>query len=297
MIKPDFMEASAFVAILEQGGFSKAAGELGLSKPRVSELLRNFEERLGVRLVERTTRSVSPTLAGEALLQRLAPLLADFRGALECTSEEGGTVSGLLRITIAQQAAEMLLETHIFPFLKKYPAIELETSFTGELVDIVEGRFDAGIQFGNFIEKDMIAKKISGKVPVVIVASPDYIEKFGAPLHPQDLLHHSCLCLRRKDGTTYTWYFQGKNGAFRMQIKGRLIANAAVVNVRAAMEGLGLFQCTRTVAEEGLADGRLVTVLDGFAPQSLEGSHLYYPSRRQMRPALKAFVDSFDTRN
>lgn len=294
MIKPDFMEASAFVAILEQGGFTKAAGQLGISTPRISELLRNFEERLGVRLIERTTRSVNPTLAGEALRLRLAPLLDEFRGVLESTSELGGMISGLLRITMAHQAADTLLEPYIFPFLKKYPEIELEISFNGDLVDIVEGRFDAGIHFGNFIEKDMIAKKISGKVPIVVVASPAYIENFGEPAHPHDLASHSCFTLRRPNGATIPWHFQDENGALKMQAKGRLIANTVSANVRAVAEGLGLFQCTRTVVEEELAAGRLVTVLDSFAPQALEGSHLYYPSRRQMRPALKAFVDSFD---
>lgn len=291
MIKPDFMEASAFVAILEHGGFTKAAGRLGISVPRVSELLRNFEERLGVRLVDRTTRSVSPTLAGEALLVRLGPLLDEFRAALETTSEFKGTISGLLRLAVDPLAAESLLEGDISPFLKRYPEVDLEISVDGGLVNVVEDRFDAAIRFGNFVDRDMITTRISENIPIVVVASPSYIEKYGEPSHPRDLSGHSCFSLRLQSGATIPWRFQDKGRVLKMQVSGRLIASTTVMQVRAAVEGLGLFQGTRTTVADEIAAGKLVTVLDDWAPPPLEGICLYYPSRRQMRPALRALVN------
>lgn len=172
VIKPDFMEARAFITILQTGSFAQAARRLGLSPSRISELLRSFEERLHVRLIERTTRSLSPTPAGEMLFARLSPLMDEFAEALESTREFSGKVSGLLRLTAAPPAADLLLEPNIASFLRTYPQVSIEVSVDGGLVDIVAGRFDAGIRFGELVDKDMIAVRISADIPFVVVAAP-----------------------------------------------------------------------------------------------------------------------------
>lgn len=290
-MKPDFMEARAFVTILETGSFAQAARRLGLSPSRISELLRSFEERLQVRLIERTTRSVSPTLAGEMLLARLTPLLDEFVGALESTREFHGKVSGLLRLTAAPPAADLLLEPRISAFLRAYPQVSIEVSVDGGLVDIVAGRFDAGIRFGELVEKDMIAARISDDIPFVVVAAPSYLAENGSPDDPRDLARHCCFNVRLPGGAILPWRFQRDSKVYETRFDGRLTANTTSMQVRAAVEGLGLFQTPRTMVAAELEDGRLVTVLDEWAPPPLGGFHLYYPSRRQTRPALRALVD------
>lgn len=285
------MEARAFVAILEAGSFAQAAKRLGLSASRISELLRNLEERLQVRLIERTTRSVSPTLAGEMLFARLTPLLDEFVGALESIREFNGKVSGLLRLTAAPPAADLLLEPNISSFLRLYPQVSIEVSVDGGLVDIVADRFDAGIRFGELVEKDMIAARISDDVPFVVVAAPAYLDANGRPDDPRDLARHCCFNVRLSNGAILPWRFQRDGKVYETRFDGRLIANTTAMQVKAAVEGLGLFQTPRNLVAAELEEGRLVSVLDEWAPPPLGGFHLYYPSRRQMRPALKALVD------
>ncbi|WP_159591464.1 LysR family transcriptional regulator [Chelativorans xinjiangense] len=290
MHAPGLSETSAFVAVLEQKSFTKAAKQLGLSLPRVSELVRNLEERLGVRLVERTTRSVSPTAAGERLLERLRPVLDDYQAALESTNEFRDKPAGLLRLTVAPPAADSILEPAIPSFLALYPEISLDISVDGGFVDIVAGRFDAGIRAGQQLERDMIAVRVSDKIPVVVVASPRYLAEHGEPRTPQELSRHNCLGLRLPSGATMPWRFSMKGRMVEAHLDGRLSANATML-VRAAVEGTGLIQALHDMVAPDLAAGRLVTVLDDWAPPPVDGWFLYYPSRRQMRPALKALVD------
>jgi len=285
------MEARAFITILQTGSFAQAARRLGLSPSRISELLRSFEERLHVRLIERTTRSLSPTPAGEMLFARLSPLMDEFTEALESTREFSGKVSGLLRLTAAPPAADLLLEPHIASFLRTYPQVSIEVSVDGGLVDIVAGRFDAGIRFGELVDQDMIAVRISADIPFVVVAAPAYLATAGKPEEPRDLVNHCCFNVRLPGGTILPWRFRGDSRVYETQFDGRFTANTTSMQVRAAVEGLGLFQTPRTQVAAELEDGRLVTVLDEWAPPPLGGFYLYYPSRRQMRPALKALVD------
>ncbi|PRD43084.1 LysR family transcriptional regulator [Phyllobacterium phragmitis] len=291
MTAPGFAEANAFVTVLEQKSFTRAAKQLGLSLPRVSELVRNLEERLGVRLVERTTRSVSPTIAGEHLLQRLRPVLDDYRAALESTNEFRDKPAGLLRLTVAPPAADSALEPAVSSFLALYPEISLDISVDSGLVDIVAGRFDAGIRAGQRLERDMIAVRISNEIPGVVVASPRYLAEHGEPRTPQELAEHNCFSVRLPNGATIPWRFHAKGRPVEAHVDGRLTVNTATMQVRAAVEGMGLFQATREMVAPELAAGRLVTVLDEWAPPPVDGFFLYYPSRRQMRPALKALVD------
>lgn len=190
------------------GSFVGAAKYLGLSPSRVSELLRNFEERLEVRLIERTTRSINPTLAGEMLYSRLTPLLDEFFGALETTREFNGRISGVLRLTVAPPAADQLIEPNLSEFLKAYPDVSVEVSVDADLVDIVAGRYDAGIRFGELVEKDMIAVRISDDIPLVVVGAPDYLDLKGRPKAPRDLAQHCCFNVRLLTGALLAWRFQ-----------------------------------------------------------------------------------------
>src|SRR5690242_10788253 len=290
MHAPTLAETTAFVAVVELKSFTKAAKQLALSPPRVSEMVRKLEERLGVRLVERTTRSVAPTAAGERLLERLRPVLDEYQSALESTNEFRGRPAGLLRLT-APPPADVFLGTAIPRFLAQYPEISLDLSFNEALTDIVAQRFDAGIRIGERIERDMIAVRVTDELPVVVAGSPAYFAQRGKPRSPQDLVAHDCIRIRFSSGTYLPWRFRVKRRDLEVHVKGRLVVNSVTVARRAAVEGLGLIQGPPIFIATDLAEGRLVTVLDRWAPTPATGFFLYYPSRRQMRPALKALVD------
>lgn len=291
MSMPDFAEANAFVAVLESRSFTKAARLIGLSPPRVSEQVRNLEQRLGVRLIERTTRSVSATLAGEHLYQRLRPVLDDYKLALESTNVFRDRPAGPLRLTMGLPAADAIIEPLLSSFLDRYPDISLEIAVENELVDIVASRYDAGIRAGERLERDMIALRISDPIKVVVAAAPSYIAEHGEPSSPAELASHNCFRVRLPDGSLFPWRFQIKDRVVEVQVSGRLVANTASLEVRAAVDGIGLIQVTPEMVAAELAAGKLVTVLDRYAPPPIDSFFLYYPSRRQMRPALKALVD------
>jgi DNA-binding transcriptional LysR family regulator len=292
MQAPGFAETSAFVAVVEQKSFTQAAKQLGLSPPRVSELLRNLEERLGVRLVERTTRSVAATTAGERLLERLRPVLDDYQAALESTNEFRSKPAGTLRLTVAPPAADFVLPPVTARFLALYPDITLDISVDSTLADIVAGRFDAGIRPGELLARDMIAVRISDEMPIVVVAAPAYLAQRGAPKTPQDLVAHDCIRFRLPSGAFFPWRFGKKRRSLEVHVEGRLIVNGmARILLQAAVDGAGLTQVPLEYAAPDLAAGRLVTVLDDWAPPPVDGFFLYYPSRRQIRAPLRALVD------
>ena len=288
---PSLTETTAFVAVVELKSFTKAAKQLALSPPRVSELVRNLEERLRVRLVERTTRSVAPTAAGERLLGRLRPVLDEYQSALESTNEFRGKPAGILRLTAPPPAGDFFLASAIPRFLAHYPEISLDLSFTDALTDIVAERFDAGIRIGERIERDMIAVRVTDELPLVVAGSPAYFAQRGKPKTPDDLVAHDCIRIRFSSGTYVPWRFRVKRRDLEVHVEGRLVVNSVTVARRAAVEGLALLQGPPVFIASDLAEGRLVTALDEWAPTPATGFFLYYPSRRQMRPALKAFVD------
>jgi DNA-binding transcriptional LysR family regulator len=291
MARAGFAETGALVAVLEQKSFAKAAKQLGLSPPRVSELVRTLEERLGVRLVERTTRSVAPTAAGERLLERLRPVLDDYDAALESTSDFRSTPAGPLRLTVAPPAADFILSAAAPRFLELYPEISLDISVDGAFTDIVAARFDAGIRAGEKVERDMIAVRVSAEIPLVVVATPSYLARHGEPRAPRDLAGHDCIRIRLLSGGILPWRFRIKGRTLEVHVQGRLIVNDNNLAVRAAIEGTGLLQLPRPYVAAELSSRRLATVLDRWARPPVDGLFLYYPSRRQIRPALKAFVD------
>jgi DNA-binding transcriptional LysR family regulator len=297
MVEPSFAETSAFVAVLEQKSFSKAAKYLNLSPPRISEMVRQLEERLGVRLVERTTRSVAPTVAGERLLARLRPVLDDYRAALDLVNDFREKPAGTLRLTVAPPVAYLGLIANISRFLVAYPEISVEISADSSLTDIVAGRFDAGIRHAERLERDMIAVRVSGEVPIVTVAAPSYIARRGKPQAPRDLVEHDCIRIRFGSGALISWNLRVNRRVVEIAVEGRLIVNDDRMALQAVVEGAGLLQMTRASVEQDLAAKRLVTVLDDFQPPPLAGFFLYYPSRRQIRPALKVLVDFFRKRD
>jgi DNA-binding transcriptional LysR family regulator len=289
---PSLAEMNAFVAVLEQKSFTKAAKQLGLSTARVSEMVRNLEERLGVRLVERTTRSVASAAAGERLLERLRPALEDCQAALESTAEFRGKPAGTLRLTVAPNAADFVLAEAIPRFLRLYPEIGLDISVESALgPDLVAGGFDAGIHAGEFVARDMIAVRVTSEIPIVVAAAPAYLAQRGEPKTPRELAAHDCIRLRLSGGDFYPWRLRIKRRTLEVHVDGRLIVNEPKLAIRSAIEGVGLLQLPLDYLAPELAAGRLVRVLDDWAPPPLVGFFLYYPSRRQSRPALKALVD------
>jgi len=292
MPTPGFAETSAFVAVVEQKSFTKAAKQLGLSPPRVSELVRQLEERLGVRLVERTTRSVAATAAGERLIERLRPALEEYAAAFEAANEFRSKPAGLLRLTVAPPAADFVLAPVIPRFLKLYPEISLDISVDGALTDIVAGRFDAGIRPGERVARDMIAVRVSDELASVVVAAPDYLKRRGEPKSPQELGAHDCIRVRLPSGAFFPWRLRINRRVVEVHVEGPLISNGtSAIPITAAIEGAGLIQLPLPYVAGELAAGRLVTVLDQWAPPPSEGFFLYYPSRRQTRAALKVLVD------
>jgi DNA-binding transcriptional LysR family regulator len=290
LLTPGFSETTALLAVLEQKSFTKAANQLGLSPARVSELVRNLEGRLGVRLVERTTRSVAATPAGERLLERLRPLLDDYQAALESLNEFRSKPTGTLRLTVAPPVADFVLAPLVAPFVAQYPEITLDVSADRAFVDIVEGRFDAGIRNGRRLARDMIAVRVSDDISFTVVASPAYIERRGTPSTPHDLINHPCFRLRHGDGIA-PWLFAKDGRTFEVQVDGPLTANASSVVVRAAVDGAGILQVPHVYVASELAAGRLMPLLTDWARPPDDGFYLYYSSRRQVRPALKVFVD------
>src|SRR3984957_1685533 len=291
MVDPSLAETSAFVAVLEQKSFSKAAKYLNLSPPRVSEMLRQLEERLGVRLVERTTRSVAPTVAGERLLARLRPVLEDYRDAFDLVNDFRGKPAGTVRLTVAPPVASLGLVSNISRFLVAYPEISVEISADSSLTDIVAGRFDAGIRHAERLECDMIAVRVSDEVPVVTVAAPSYLARDARPQTPHELASHDCIRIRFGSGALISWRLRVNRRVVEVPVEGRFIVNDDRMAMQAVFEGAGLLQMPRSSVERDLAAKRLGPVLADFQQPPLAGSFSRCPSRRPIRPALKVLVD------
>lgn len=291
MSGPSFAEISAFVTVLEQTSFANAAKQLGLSPPRVSELVRSLEERVGVRLVERTTRSVAPTEAGEQLMAQLRHVLDDYRTALESLGEFRKKPAGVLRLTAPAFAIDFVLAPMIAPFLALYPDIRLDIATESSFTDIVARRFDAGIRPGDWLDRDMIAVRVSSDIDFVVVAAPSYLARRGTPAHPHDLNDHDVIRFRTTGGEVFPLRFQENGKKIETQVEGRLTVSGSLLPIRAAVDGVGLLQAPLHFVAADIAAGRLVSVLDDWVPVPVEGLHIFYPSRRQMRPALKVFVD------
>ena len=283
-------DMAAFALVAEHKSFGKAAAKLGVSRSALSHAMRTLEERLGVRLLNRTTRSVAVTEAGERLLMRLRPALDEIGAAVEEINQFRDSPAGSLRLTVLPLAGRTILAPMLARFLAAYPAIKLEVSMDAILHDIVRERFDAGIRPGERVERDMVVVPLTGPIELVAFAAPSYLERHGTPKTPKDLQSHDCIRLRMLSGATLPWLFARGGDQFEVSVEGRLITNDDDLIVQAAIGGAGIGLLPRQAVEQSLGDGRLVRLLADWTRVGT-GLYLYYPSRRQVPAPLRAFID------
>jgi DNA-binding transcriptional LysR family regulator len=289
MSAPTLGDLKAFAAVAAHRSFRKAADELSLSASSLSHVMRTLERNLGVRLLNRTTRSVAPTEAGERLLLRLGPTLSDLQAALDDVASFGELPRGTLRINANETAARLLLRTAIPTFLSRYPSMSLNLVTEGRLVDIVAEGFDAGVRLGEVLAQDMIAVRFGGDIRFLAVASPTYLFRREAPRVPEDLKHHICICNRLPSGKLYRWEFEKHGQEAAVDVPGALTLDHIGLMTEAAADGLGIAYVPERAARPYLDDGRLVMVLSDWCP-SIPGLFLYYPGRRHVPAALRAFI-------
>ena len=275
----------------EAGSFRAAARRLGVTPSALSHGLRKIEARLGVRLLNRTTRSVAPTEAGARLLATLAPALADIRRAVGEAREAADTPRGILRLTAPRIAAHLVLMPLVARFLAAHPRMAVELDCNEALVDIVAAGFDAGLRFGESLQADMVALPVGAPQRFCVVASPDYLAHHGAPAEPAQLTAHACINLRFPSGRLYAWQFARGGRAFDVQVQGSFTANDQTALLQAAEAGLGLAYVYAGHAVPLIAQGRLAAVLDDWLPPA-EQLYLYYPSRRLQPAGFQALLDA-----
>ncbi|MCG8272354.1 LysR family transcriptional regulator [Aquamicrobium sp. NLF2-7] len=278
--------------VAQHGSFRAAARELGIAPSAVSHAVSVLEARLGVRLLARTTRSVAPTEEGVALLERLRPALSEINLALEQAVEARDRPAGKLRLNVPRTAAELALAPRLAAFAAAYPEITLEIVSEDRFTDVVEGGFDAGVRLGESLQRDMIAVRIGPQLRGAVVAAPSCLEGRERPRHPRGLAGHRCIRFRFSSGVIYRWEFEKEGEEIVMDVDGPLILGEDRVIVQAALDGAGIAFVFEDYVRQPLADGRLVRLLEDWCPP-FDGFFVYYPSRKQMRPALRAFVDFF----
>jgi len=291
MARDDLNVLSAFLLVAEERSFTRAAKQLDVSPSALSHAIRALEERVGVRLLARTTRSVAPTEAGEEFLARLRPALGDIRGALELLSGHRDRPAGRVRLLVAPIAAMTVLAPKLGRFAREYPDVVLDVTTDENRIDLVAGRFDAGIHLGEFIERDMIAIRVSRELTPAIVGSPGYFKSHPKPASPRDLTSHRCINFRHGSGPVYRWEFDKGSESLTVAVSGPLIVDDVDVMLRAAVDGAGLAYTTVEHAGEQLASGKLLRALGDWCPP-FPGFYLYYPSRRQLPAALSALIET-----
>ncbi|MGJ4941137.1 LysR family transcriptional regulator [Bradyrhizobium sp. HKCCYLS1011] len=289
MREPDLRDLQAFVAVARSGNFRRAAREQGVAVSSLSQRLKDLEEQLGVRLLNRTTRSLALTEAGELLLARLGPALGEVSAAIDQVRGLHEVAAGRLRINAPPPAVDLVLAPMVAPFLAAHPRIELEIVADSGFVDIVRAGFDAGIRYGEHLAQDMIAVSLGGEQRYAIVASPQYVARHGRPAHPRDLLRHACIRTRFSSGAMLDWEFEKDGHVIKLSPPAQLIAIYSGLAFRAACDGVGCWATFDGYVREAVAAGTLVSVLEDWCPP-FPGPFLYYPSRRQPPPALAAFV-------
>lgn len=292
MDRQDMADLTAFVVVADERNFTRAARKLGLSQSALSGIVRRLEERLGVRLLARTSRSVAPTQAGERLMQTLNPMLRELDQSFADLSEFRDRPAGTIRITSVEHAAKTIIRPALTRLLAKYPDINVEVIVDYGLVDVVADRFDAGVRLGEQVAKDMIAVRMSADVPMAIVGSPAHFETHAVPQRPEQLVEHRAINLRLPTtGVLNAWRFIEGGREVRVHVDGALVFNTIDLILDAALDGLGLAYLPLDQVAEHLAGGRLIRVLADSTPP-LPGYHLYYPSRRHASPAFSLFVDA-----
>ena len=290
MSKAPLPDLLSFATVARLRSFRRAAAELGVSPSALSHSLRGLEERLGVRLLNRTTRSVTPSEAGQRLLTRLTPALRDIDDALEDINDFRATPIGTLRLNVPRSAAHMLLAPLVARFLAAYPQMRVELMADDGLIDIVAAGYDAGVRFGESLQGDMVAVPLGPPQRLAVVASPAYLKKRGVPQSPHDLAAHNCIRHRFPSGRLYHWEFERAGIALQVDVEGPLTLGEQELMLRAAEDGVGIACVFEGLATARLASKKLRRVLADWCPP-MPGFYLYYPSRRQMPAGLRAFVD------
>ena len=290
MMRPSLNDLTAFVAVATHRSFRRAADELGTAPSTLSHAMRGLEDRLGVRLLNRTTRSVSPTEAGLELLGRLQIALTSLDDALEAVTAFRGKVAGRVRINAPRAAAAVLVRNVLPRMAERFPDVTVDLVAEGRLIDIVSGGFDAGVRLIESIPKDMIAVPFAIPIAFVCVASPAYLDRAGEPTTPDDLQHHRCIGHRMPSGKLYRWEFERGGQESTIDVDGPLVLDDEDLMVEAAVQGLGIAYVASWVAEAALAEGRLRTVLPIWMHEP-ERVAVYYPGHRAVPPALRAFLD------
>jgi DNA-binding transcriptional LysR family regulator len=292
MARENINDLLTFLAVARERSFTKAAAKLGVSQSALSHAMRQLEERLGIRLLIRTTRSVSPTEAGQRLLQDLGPCFDEIEAALDALGELREKPAGTIRITAADYAIETLLWPKLMKFLCNYPDIKVELTIDNGFTDLGAHSFDAGVRLGEAVSKDMIAVRIGPDMRFAVVGAKSYFAERSPPQTPQDLTDHRCINLRLPTyGGLYAWDFEKDGRELKVRVEGQVVFNGIFPVFNAAVDGFGLAYVPEDLAKPLLAKGRLQRVLDDWCP-AYTGYHLYYPSRRHSSPAFSLRADA-----
>jgi DNA-binding transcriptional LysR family regulator len=289
-MKNDLGELSAFVVVAQERSFTRAAARLGVSQSALSHSMRGLEKRLGLQLLARTTRSVSPTSAGTALLEELAPALERIERALAETRKQKESPSGRIRLIMPRTATKVVILPRLADFIRSYPEIVLEVTSSNDPVDLVAGEYDAGVQLGEFIQRDMIAVRVTKELRLAVVGSPEYFKANDIPRHPQDLKDHACIGFRFSNGL-YRWEFEKGRKALTVSPQGPVSFDDPELVIQAVLDGVGIGTAMEDSLAGLIAEGRLVQVLKDWCP-SFPGYFLYYPSRRHQPAALAALINA-----
>ena len=292
MARRNLNDLLAFVTVAREGSFTRAAAVLGVTQSALSQAISGLETRLRIRLLARTTRSVSPTVAGERLLQAIGHRFDEIEAELEALTELRDKPAGTVRITCTDHALRTVLMPKLAPLLREYPDVKLEFDINYGLRDIVADRFDAGVRLGDYVDKDMIALPIGPPLRMAAAASPSYFAAHPVPKTPKDLTAHRCINFRTSgDGGLYAWEFERRGRKVNVRVEGPLTFNTGPPIAEAALAGLGIAFLLDDELLPYIEEGRLVRVLEDWCPP-FSGYHLYYPSRRQPSPAFKLVVDA-----
>jgi DNA-binding transcriptional LysR family regulator len=292
MAKQNFNDLQAFVVVARERSFTKAAAQLGLSRSALSHAMLALEARLGVRLLTRTTRSVSATDAGSRLLATVEPRLREIEEGMNALTAARGKPAGTVRITAHDHAIVTVLWPRLLPLLKEYPDIEVEFSVDYAITDIAAHRFDAGVRNGDQVDQDMIAVPIAPKLRMAVAASPEYLAGKPLPSTPHDLTGHRCINLRLPThGGLYAWDFEKDGKELAVRVQGQVVFNNTFLMLQAGLDGMGFVFVPFDLVEPHIASGRLMPVLEDWWPE-FPGYHLYYANRRQVAPALALVIEA-----
>ncbi|MEJ5065115.1 LysR family transcriptional regulator [Erwinia sp. MYb375] len=292
MLKDNFNDLISLMVVARERSFTKAAAKLGVSQSALSHSIRALEERLALRLLTRTTRSVAPTEAGERLINSIGPRLTEIESELIAITEMRDKPAGNIRLTAGEHAAQSTIWPALQPFLHQYHDVNVEITVDNTLTDIVSGRYDAGVRLGEQVAKDMIAVRIGPDWSMAVVGSPDYFARYGRPQIPQDLQQHNCINMRLPTmGGLYAWEFKKDQREIRVRVEGQLIVNSLVPRIDAALSGLGLACLPEDTVADHLASGTLERVLLDWS-EPFAGYYLYYPSRKQHTAAFSRMIEA-----